>query len=44
MNFQRIKDNYDHQLWTVDMVRTAVRKGIITPEQFEQITKMPYNE
>jgi len=42
MNFQRIKDNYDNQLWTVDMVRTAVRKGIITEEQFRIITGIDY--
>ena len=42
MNFQRIKDNYDNQLWTVDMVRTAVQKGIITEEQFRIITGIDY--
>lgn len=42
MNFQRIKDNYDSQLWTVDMVRTAVQKGIITEEQFHIITGIEY--
>lgn len=44
MNFNRIKENYDNQLWTKDMVKTAVRKGVITPEQYKQITGEPYIE
>ena len=42
MNFDTIKRNYDKGLWNETMVRTAVRKGIITPEQFEEITNSKY--
>ena len=38
MNFDTIKKNYDRGLWNVAMVRVAVKKGIITKEQFKEIT------
>ena len=38
MNFDTIKKNYDRGLWTVAMVRVAVKKGVITKEQFKEIT------
>ena len=38
MNFKMIKRNYDKGLWTVQMVKMAVRKGVITKEQFKEIT------
>ena len=44
MNFNRVKDNYDNQLWTKAMVKTAVRKGVITPEQYKQIVGEDYVE
>ena len=42
MNFELIKRNYDRGLWTKAMVRLAVRKGVITKEQFAQITGEVY--
>ncbi len=42
MNFELIKKNYDRGLWTAAMVRMAVKKGIITREQFKEITGQEY--
>ena len=42
MNFKTIKANYDKGLWSKAMVRMAVRKGVITTEQFAEITGDTY--
>ena len=42
MNYNRIKYYFDNKLWTVEMVKVSVRKGIITKKQFEEITKEKY--
>lgn len=42
MNYQIIKKNYDKGLWSKIMVKMAVKKGVITKEQFEEITKEKY--
>lgn len=42
MNFKTIKKNYDKGLWSISMVKMAVRKGIITKEQFKEITGEDY--
>ena len=42
MNFQTIKKNYDRGLWSASMVKMAVRKGIITAGQYEEITGEAY--
>ena len=42
MNFETIKKNYDRGLWNVTMVKMAVRKGVITKEQFKEITGNDY--
>lgn len=42
MNFETVKRNYDRHLWTKQMVRTAVRKGVITKEQYAEITGEAY--
>ena len=42
MNFQTIKRNYDRGLWTAAMVKTAVIKGVITREQYKEITGKEY--
>lgn len=42
MNYQTIKRNYDLGLWTAAMVKTAVRKGVITREQYKEITGKEY--
>ena len=42
MNYETIKRNYDRGLWSKAMVRMSVRKGIITKEQYEEITGEGY--
>lgn len=42
MTFDMIKRNYDRGLWNEAMVRMAVRKGVITAEQFKEITGKNY--
>ena len=38
MIFEMIKKNYDRGLWNKQMVAVAVTKGVITAEQYEEIT------
>lgn len=38
MSFETIKRNYDRKLWNKAMVKMAVRKGVITKEQYYEIT------
>lgn len=42
MTYELVKRNYDRGLWTAQMVRLAVRKGVITKEQFKEITGEDY--
>lgn len=42
MNFETIKKNYDHKLWSKAQVRVAVRKGIITTAEYEEIVGETY--
>lgn len=42
MNFNNIKRNYDRGLWTKVMVKTAVKKGLITKQQYTEITGEQY--
>ena len=42
MNFDTVKKNFERGLWNSQMVKMAVRKGVITPEQFEEITGQAY--
>lgn len=42
MNFTTIKSNYDKGLWSAPMVKMAVKKGIITKEQYTEITGKDY--
>ena len=44
MNFAQIKSNYDKGLWTKAMVRLAVAKGVITREQYTEITDNRINQ
>lgn len=37
--YEKIKRFYDLGLWTAEMVRNAVAKGIITEEECESIIK-----
>lgn len=43
MNFKTIKRNYDKGLWSKAMVKMAVRKGVISAKDYEQITGEIYN-
>lgn len=42
MSFERIKYYFDAGLWSAAMVKTAVKKGIITKEQYKEITGVEY--
>lgn len=42
MNFETIKKNFERGLWSAVMVKMAVRKGIITKEQYQEITGQAY--
>lgn len=39
-----VKRYYNLKLWNIDRVKNSVVKGWITPEQFEEITGIPYSE
>ena len=38
MSYERIKYYFDAGLWNKQMVKMAVRKGVITKDQYEKIT------
>lgn len=42
MNYETIKRNYKRKLWSKVMVKMAVRKGVITKEQYKEITGEEY--
>lgn len=42
MSYELIKRNFERGLWTEAMVRVAVKKGVITKEQFKEITGTEY--
>lgn len=42
MNYEEVKNNYKSGLWGIILVRIAVKKGIITKEQFKEITGENY--
>ena len=42
MNFNQIKKNYERGLWSKAMVKMAVKKGVITRDQYEEITGEVY--
>lgn len=42
MNFETIKRNYDRGLWNLTLIRIAVKKGIITKNEFKKITGVDY--
>lgn len=44
LNFETIKGYYAKELWTADMVKNAVVKGKITPEQYAEITGVKYTK
>lgn len=42
MTYEIIKRNYERGLWNKQMVAVAVKKGVITSEQYEEIVGEPY--
>lgn len=42
MTFEQIKRNFDKKLWNAKMVAVAVKKGVITAEQYKNITGEDY--
>lgn len=40
--FEKIKKWYHQGLWGKVQVKKAVEKGVITPEQYEEIVGEPY--
>lgn len=43
MTYETIKRNYDRKLWNAQMVAMAVKKGVITAEQYKEITGEKYS-
>lgn len=44
MTYEVIKKNFERKLWSAKMVAVAVEKGVITPEQYKEITGEVYNK
>ena len=42
MSYEKVKYNYEAGLWNKQMVKMAVRKGVITKEQYTEITGDEY--
>ena len=42
MNYERIKYYFEAGLWNAQMVKMAVKKGVITKEQYTEITGKEY--
>lgn len=42
MNFEIVKKNYEKGLWTKQLVKIAVKKGVITQEQYKEIVGEDY--
>ena len=42
MTFEQIKKNFERRLWNKQMVKVAVVKGVITAEQYKEITEEDY--
>lgn len=42
MSYEKVKYNYEAGLWSKPMVKMAVRKGVITKEQYKQIVGEAY--
>ena len=40
--YEIIKRNYERGLWSINQVKVAVRKGVITTAQFKEITGENY--
>lgn len=44
MNFETIKRNYERKLWSKAMVKVAVKKGVISADEYKEITGDDYNK
>lgn len=42
MNYETVKKNFERGLWSIAMVKMAVKKGIITKAQYKEITGKAY--
>lgn len=42
MSYEKIKYYFNAGLWNASMVKMAVRKGVISTAQFEEITGQKY--
>ena len=42
MNFEMVKNNYEKGLWNIQLVKIAVKKGVITTEEYKIITGFEY--
>lgn len=42
--FEKIKNFYNKKLYTKEMLKQFVVKGVITPEQYKEITGEDYTE
>lgn len=42
MSYDRVKYYFEAGLWNAQMVKMAVRKGVITKEQYKEITGKDY--
>lgn len=42
MNYETIKRNFDRKLWSKAQVRVAVKKGVITADEYREITGDEY--
>ena len=42
MNYERVKYYFEAGLWSAPMVKMAVKKGVITKEEYTEITGKEY--
>ena len=42
MDFETIKNNYEKGLWNIQLVKIAVRKWLITKDEYKDITGFVY--
>lgn len=42
MDFNTVKKNYEKGLWNAVLVKMAVKKGLITKDQYQEITGFVY--
>lgn len=42
MNYETIKRNYERGLWSKGQVKIAVQKGVITADEYKEITGENY--